>query len=175
MRMRISILLITLGLALSFFSLAKSGALSAVAANRPVSARVADDESAFFQLKGFNNTDNQISNNSTYKNIGSIKNNTRETLEVSITVRPVSLTTVKNWSASLKIGSTEVSFSKNDTAEKQFDLTVSSGSSLPVDVIFKTAGESITLSYQFKVMSASNTTVIHLADTSSTPRRQTLR
>ena len=175
MKNRVAILLIVLGLALSFFQLSKSGALGNTSIDRSFTASVVADSSGYLAVNGFNNTDNQISNNLTYKQVGSITNNFNEPVNLKISVVPVNLTTTKKWTIDLKFGTGIITFNDKDVAAKSISLTLPAGSVLPEEAIFKTAGEYVTLSYAFDASTPSGSVKIQLTDTSTAPRRQILR
>lgn len=178
MRNRRTFFLITTGLLLALLSLPFSAALNQEHMVRETAANLAPDASAVLTLDGFENPTLVISNiNKKYFHLGSIKNNTNQTINLTVMMVPdFSLQNNKSYWLGVRIGTAVSEFSFGSSPSLETGISIAPGQVIEVQgALTNNQARSVTVSYSFNASAADGTYSMQLSDTALSPRRMTLR
>jgi hypothetical protein len=172
MKHRLTNLFFVVGFLFAILSLPSSAALSKAMFERKASFKVASDLNATLKLNGFDGkTVNKISKH--YKALGSVTNNSNETIELTVTIRPdFSEFKKKFYWFGIKIGD-EIRVFEVDTPQvQQVTLELVPGQMFDVQLgLQRNQSNDLVVSFDFTAVAKSGTFNIQLYDTDQTPRR----
>lgn len=170
-RLKLAPVFFLLSLVFALFSLPFSGAISEGRLERKTTADVVADSNAVLKLEGFHNQLNNLDNK--YKSIGTIKNNSNQTLRLIISIRPnFLLVSGNNYKYNIKIGNQTVQFDKKSNLIQQMTITLNPGQETNVlaTLMNNNLGMVFT-SFYFTAGDLTGTFLMNLNDTLRTPRQ----
>ncbi|MDD2534075.1 MAG: hypothetical protein PHC86_05195 [Eubacteriales bacterium] len=174
MRLRISLILIILGLLVALLPLTTSGAISLLTVDRSIGGNLTlADLPGLVELQNFDNQTYQLT--SSYKTVGTIINNASQTMKIKMTTTlDDSQITNTKWQINVRAnGGTALTFSRSDNltqTTKEFQITAGSSKRIEAKENSSVNGQSIA-TYSFAIISADGTYTQTLADSSSNPIR----
>lgn len=167
---KIALVFFILSLVFAFVSMPFSAALKSEKLDRGTSAMVVDDGNGALKLQGFNDTIYTL--NWKYTSIGSITNNTNQTLTLTITIIPDFSTVKSSCEYGIKIGSVENVFTNSSSSPKQATITLTPGQIADVQgYLIQNKSEPLSTEFQFSAKNAAGAYVMQFNNTVKTPRR----
>ncbi len=159
-----------LSLLTALISLPYSAALSQSRLERSASARVSGDENGILKIKGFsNNSYNMVG---AYQSVGTITNNSNQTLSLAVTVRPDFNIYHLFTRLGIRIGSSSYDFRYGNSAARRFSATLAPGHSIEVQAnMIQNFLAVLTTEFEFTASDSTGTFTMKLSDTPKSPRR----
>jgi len=169
---KIAAIFFILGLVFALPSLLQSAAISQGSMERSAYAKVAKDQNALLRLDGFDGS-KTYNPNSPYTKVGSIMNNTNQSIILKVTVKPdFSSVKNKNYQMGIMIGTITCEFNSESGTSQQITMTLLPNQSVDVQAYLKKNQSSyVTTSFDFAVTNDTGTYQMMLSDTPNTPRR----
>jgi hypothetical protein len=151
-------------------SLKSSSALSTLRFDRNASAAVTNDNSSVLMLVGFENKTYSV--NSKYTSFGSVTNNSKQVMNLKVTISPEILwNNNKNTWFGIKIGTETAEFRNNNSSPKQVLLSLNPGQTAEAQAALTQSLGTIRASFQFWATDPYGNYSIQLNDTVKSPRR----
>ena len=176
--------LFSLAIIFGWFSLSASGALTSLSLNRTFKpALVVSDTNAIIGLTGFNDvTYNNVTNNYTNSNIGTIKNNSNRTLAVIVSINPNIISLRNNnstWSMAFTLSqaSTSQTLSFSGTGPQSVNplstttINLPPGATIVLSVAITYSQNLFISTASYNISATGNGVSIQLSDTPNSRRR----
>jgi len=170
------IIYFSLSILLALFALQDSGALSRVIMTREATAYISEDEdiSAILRITGVHGDPNKVSNiNKKYEPIGTITNNSNQTLEIVFDVTPdfSRVVDMPGVRLGVRVDST-IEFTENSTSTQSLFFTLLPGQSKNILMSLENNEADLVIVYfGFNATNPNTGTSIIVRDTDDNPRR----
>ncbi len=161
-----------MSLIFAILSMPLSAAISQGSLERQVSARIVKDSEGIIKIIGLDDISHDIDHK--YKNLGSVKNNTTETITLSVTVKPDFGYNIFS-KLSIKIGPSANEFRYLSSSPKQVSAVLSPGEEIAIEgTLIQNLWGVIPVDFDITATSGTGSFAIWLNSTSRTPRRVNL-
>ncbi len=150
-----------------------SAAINRIHLDREARVSLTEDKNALLGLAGFDNRTYDLSAN--YKKVGSITNNTKQPLKLTVSIIPRFQLNHLLSRFGLAIGKESCEFSYSSSAPKQLSFTLAAGKTVEVKAYYiNNFLHSLPVEFQFNAADSAGSLTVQLTDTPSTPRRMTI-
>lgn len=168
-RKRIAYLFFLMGLVFAMISIPYSAAMNRIFLERKANIDVADDSNGAISLIGFHNKAYEM--NGKYKNYGTITNNTRQILQLTVTIKPNYQIYHLLTRCGVMIGSKECEFRYNSSSAKQIILIMNPKDSFEAKAYLSgNIFYALDIEFQFSATDSTGSFTIEMKNTSSAPR-----
>lgn len=161
----------TLSLFFTLLGLQDSSALSTASVTRSAMASISNDDRGLLVLEGLDGREYDL--DKSYSTVGSITNNTNQTIQLTTRITPdFGLTNNNGYKLSVKIADEVVEFKHKSDSTKQITVKLEPGQRVEVQGALKNNHLAVIVTaLDFIAVDSSGTSTMQLNDTLKTPRR----
>lgn len=170
-RRKLPLLFLIISLIFGLIAMPNSAAVTINSMKRETKALISSDSNGMLRLEGFNSSQ-YMKLNSNYSKVGSITNNSNQTININVVMTPTQVFGVIGaYQLGVKIGTSSCVIRRNTTSQ-QLAVSLMPGQTIDV-MMYMTNSLLDYISTSFTINASDNTKTYHLSlpDTSATPRR----
>jgi hypothetical protein len=170
---KITALFLTISLIFAILSLPNSSAISSGRLERGATADVVSDSAAVLKLEGLSGQ-NIYNIDKDYDRIGSITNNTNQSINLTVDITPDLIYVISNYKLNVKIGNKVTEFKKNKDSTQSVTISLAPRQAVDIQAsLHNNLLGWVNTSFRFTAEDISGTYSMQLNDTQRTPRRFT--